>query len=125
MFPPIFQLVAAYAPATALLGSNPVRFWPFGQAQVNSQGVVTTPYGVWRVITGLPENFINQRPDIDSFGVQIDVYGDSSTATRNAAQAIRDAIEGESQIVGWRGESIDPDTKRYRYSFDAEFWTPR
>src|SRR3546814_1006236 len=107
MFPPIYQLVAASAPATALLGTNPVRFWPFGQAQLNAQGVMQTPYAVWQAAYGSPQNFINQRPTEDQLGTQVDVYADSATAARNVAEAIRDAVEGDAYVVAWRGESID------------------
>lgn len=121
MYPPIFNLVKNYGPATAIFGNNPVRFYPFGEAPQSVQ----TPYAVWQGLYGTPENYINQRPDIDSFGTQIDVYADTASGARAAAKEVRDALEGQAYVVAWRGESIDSDTKRFRYSFDVEFLTPR
>jgi hypothetical protein len=86
---------------------------------------VALPYAVWQVVTGLPENYINQVPDIDSYTIQVDVYATTATSARNVAKAIRDAIETKAHIVAWRGESKDPDTMHYRSSFDVTWFVPR
>lgn len=125
-FPPIFAAVDV-APVRALLktGSGELRFYLFGRAP---QGVAK-PYAVWRTAYGSPENFLDQRPDVDSFGVQVDVFADPSptgaTQARNVAMALRDAIEPKAYITAWRGESRDPDTGNYVFSFDCEWKTPR
>lgn len=121
MFPPIFSVCAADAGVTAVLGSSPTRLYPFGEAP---QGV-TAPYAVWQVISGAPENYLADRPDLDGYTVQVDVYGDTDTQVAGAATAIRDAIELKSHIVRWGGQSRDPDTNRYRISFDSDWLTPR
>lgn len=121
MFPPIFQVCAANAAVKAALGTGPVRLYPFGEAP---QGV-QKPYAVWQTIGGLPENYINQRPDIDMFSLQLDVYGETAASVRSAAMALRDAIEPYAHIVRWGGESRDAETNSYRYSFDIDWWTKR
>lgn len=121
MFPPIFQVCAADSAVTAILGSSPVRFYPFGEAP---QGV-QLPYAVWQSIGGEPQNYINERPDIDRFAVQIDVYADAATPARAVAKALRDAIEPNAHITRWGGEWREPETKSYRISFDCDWWTPR
>ena len=121
MFPPIFQVCAADNAVKAALGSNPVRLYPFGEAP---QGVAK-PYAVWQTIGGAPGNYINQRPDLDSFVLQVDIYADTATAARNAAMALRDAIEPQAHITRWGGESKDPETTACRVSFDVEWLTPR
>lgn len=121
MFPPIFQVCAADAGVTAVLGTNPVRLYPFGEAP---QGV-QKPYAVWQTIGGLPANYINQRPDIDMFSLQLDVYGDTAASVRSAAMALRDSIEPNAHIVRWGGESRDAETNSYRYSFDVDWWNHR
>jgi hypothetical protein len=127
MTPPIFAAVDV-APVRALLksGNGPLRFYAWGMAPQN----VTYPYAVWRFAGGLPENYLGDVPDIDSFSLQIDVYaadvqGQRSEMTRRVAEALRDAIEPVAHITAWRGESRDPDTKSYRFTFDVDFWTPR
>lgn len=117
MFPPVFQICAASAAVTALIGTNPVRLYPFGEAP---QGVVY-PYAAWQLVTGTPENYLGDLPDADNFTVQIDVYADTAASARNVAKALRDAIEPVAYVVAWRGESKDAETKRYRYSFDVDW----
>lgn len=117
MFPPIFQVCAASDAIKAVLGVSPTRLYPFGEAP---QGVAL-PYAVWQTVAGTPENYLGTRPDADSYTLQVDVYGSSADSVRNAAQALRDAIEPHAHIVGWRGESRDPQTKNYRFSFDVDW----
>tara|TARA_R110002124_G_scaffold85350_2_gene221428 strand:+ start:13556 stop:13927 length:372 start_codon:yes stop_codon:yes gene_type:complete len=121
MYAPIFTVCAASSAVTSLLGTSPVRLWPFGEAPEGTQ----TPYAVWQGIGGNPENYINQRPDIDSFDLQVDVYADTASSARNVAEALRDAIEPNAHITSWRGERRDPETKRYRFSFDLEWFVER
>lgn len=124
-FPPIFAAVNV-APVQALLKApgGELRFYLFGRAPQN----VIKPYAVWRQAYGSPENYLGNRPDMDSFGVQVDVYADPAqgpAVARTVAMAIRDAIETKSYITAWRGESRDPDTNNYVFSFDSDWLTPR
>ena len=118
MFPPLFKAAAASAQVKALLGSDPVRVWPFGDTEEKP----ALPYAVWQIISGSPDNFLSGRPVVDAFRTQIDVYGTSAASVRAAATALRDALEGVAYLVAYNGESRDRDTKNYRVSFDIE-WT--
>lgn len=121
MYPPIFATLVANGTVTGIFGTVPTRVYPFGEAPQE----VTKPYAVWQIIGGGPENYLSQRPDIDLWSLQIDVYADTAAAARSGAEAIRDAIELQAHIVGWRGESRDPETNNYRYSFDVDWWSDR
>lgn len=121
MYPPIFLLCKQSAGLTAVLGSNPTRVYPFGEAPQD----VAKPYAVWQTISGSPENCLSNTPKIDEFLIQIDVYSDNASQSRQAAELIRDAVERDAHITAWRGESRDPDTNNYRLSFDIQFLTPR
>ena len=121
MYPPIFQVCAADPAVGALLGASPLRLWPFGEPPQNTP----LPYAVWQTVSGQPENYLGQRPDVDSWSLQVDVYAATATAARNAAKALRDAIEPAAHITRWGGESRDRETNHYRYSFDADFIVPR
>lgn len=116
MYPPIYELCSAYMPARIVLGEEP-RVYPFGEAP---QGV-QKPYAVWQIVSGAPENYLGDRPDTDTFAVQVDVYADGATEARRSAYVIRDAIEGDAYVTAWRGESRDRETGSYRISFDASF----
>ena len=121
MFPPLFATLNASSAVKALLGTSPLRVYPAGEATQ----ATAKPYAVFQTITGVPENYLGETPDMDGFTVQIDVYAATLTAARNAAKAIRDALEPVAYVGGWRGEQKDAATDAYRYSFDVDFLTPR
>lgn len=118
MTPDIYRIVTGDATVASLIST---RFYPFGEAP---QGVAK-PYAVWQLIFGEPLNCISGRPDMDQYSVQVDVYAAQAGEARQAAEAIRDAIELESHITGWRGESRDPETNNYRVSFDCDWFVAR
>lgn len=123
MKPPVFPIVAADPAVRATLGTNPVRVFPFGQAPDN----VVDPYCVWQ-FTGQPENYLgNQRPDVDSYAVQFDVYGLTAASVEAAGDALQAVIEGfkHATVSSYGGTTRDAATNRYRYAFTADWWTPR
>lgn len=121
-YPPIFAICSADAGVIALLGSGVnCRLYPFGEAPQN----VSKPYAVWQVVTGTPENYLNQVPDVDAWGIQVDVYSPTVSGCRSAAEALRDAIEPHAHIVTWGGDDRDPDTNNYRLTFSIDWWVDR
>lgn len=121
MFAPIFEKVAADPASTALIGAAPTRLYPAGQAPED----VTYPYSTWTQIGGSPENYITNRPDIDLYTLQVDVWAKTLGSARNVATALRDVIETHAHIVRWGGESRDNETGSYRISFDADWFVHR
>jgi hypothetical protein len=121
MFPPLFARLNASSAVKALLGTSPLRVWPFGEVMAGA----IKPYAVWQIITGSPENFLAGVPDTDGFTTQLDVYGDTPATVRAAAVALRDALEPVAYIVSWREPPREPDTNLYRISFDVDWLTPR
>lgn len=117
MMVPIFEVCASDAGVTALLGASPVRLYPFGLQDDNR----VYPYAVWQNVSGSPENYLGNRPDADSHTIQIDVYADTPEDAINVARALRDAIEDKAYVTRWGNQEMDPVTKRYRYSFDADW----
>lgn len=121
MTPPIFPIVNIPS-VQALLktGAGPLRFYAWGFAGDNP----VKPYAVWRHVSGAPENYLGQRPDADSFTTQVDVYASpeqGSAVARAAAMAISNAIEGAAYVTSWIGESRDPDTMNYVFTFQADW----
>lgn len=118
---PIFAVCAADAAVTALLGAQPTRLYPFGEAP---EGVIK-PYAVWQLLTGSPDNYLSGRPDIDGYTLQVDVYATTAGGGRAVTQAIARAIELKANITRWGGETKDSATKLYRSSFDIDWLVPR
>lgn len=121
MTPPIFTAISNNAAVTNLLGTNPVRFFMFGMAPDNVQ----YPYAVWQVVSGSPENYLNNRPQIENHVIQIDVYSNSAATSRDILSKIECALEDKCHVVRYGGESRDPETKNYNSSMDVEWWVNR
>ncbi|EGT5184273.1 DUF3168 domain-containing protein [Cronobacter sakazakii] len=117
MIAPIFAACKDDAEVNRWLGSSPTRLYPFGMQNDN----VIYPYAVWQNISGEPENYLAQRPDADTFTLQVDVYADTPDEVIAVAVALRDAIEPHAYITRWGGQEKDPETRRYRYSFDVDW----
>ncbi|MEO8466242.1 MAG: DUF3168 domain-containing protein [Gammaproteobacteria bacterium] len=118
---PAFALAAASSAVKALLGTDPVRFYLFGEATQNTP----LPYAVWQTVYGSPENLLNGVPNLDRWGVQVDAYAKTPTASRAIQDALRDAFEPTAYVVAWNGEFLESDTGLYRCSFTVEFMSPR
>lgn len=121
MFPPLFQACAADTSVQSLLGTDPTRLWPFGEADPSP----VYPYAVWQLISGVPENYLGELPDVDSFGVQIDCYAKTAEEAREVARALRAAIEPFAYVSAYLGEIRDTITRNYRYSFSVDWIVPR
>jgi hypothetical protein len=121
--PPISALVATYPPAVALLktGTGPIRFYMFGEANQNTP----RPYAVWQTIGGSPENYINQRPDVDDWVCQVDVYALTASSARTIAYTLIEAMEGAAYVTSYTIEMKEPDTNLFRLGFIVEFMTTR
>jgi hypothetical protein len=117
MIPPIFSICAASPAVTTLIGSNPIRLFPFGLAPQD----VVKPYVTWQTIAGSPENYLGSLPDADSWSVQVDVWSLDAATVLQIAQALRDAFEPVAYITGWGNQSREPETKLYRYNFTVDF----
>lgn len=122
MFANLFPWVSQYAPATAILGSSPTRFWPFSSAPQKGQPGYGIPYAVFQNVYGTPEQFLGEVSDIDNIGVQVDAYADTAVKSRAAAIAIRDALEPYGYVTAYNGEEKDADTGLYRVGFTFEVW---
>lgn len=118
---PIFVVCSNSPEVTALLGTNPVRLYPFGQAEQNEP----KPYAVWQVIGGSPENYLAGRPDTDAFTLQVDIYADSGTTASAVGDAIRHAIELDAYTTNYNGDDRDKETGNYRHSFDIDWLVTR
>src|SRR5690606_23916632 len=119
MYPDIFQLAKNSPAVTALLGSNPVRFWPFGTAPQGEE----RPYAVHQLVYGNPNNTLSCPPSEDVMGVQIACYAEGVRPVGAVAAGLRDAIGGDfNRVVAGSGEDFEPATGRWRVSFTAEFF---
>src|SRR5690606_13791489 len=107
MYPDSFHLAKNSPAVTALLGSNPARFWPFGTAPHGEE----RPSALHQLVYGNPNNTLPCPPSADLLGVQIDCYAKSVSSGPSVAAALRDAIDGDvNHVVPWNGEDFEPAT---------------
>lgn len=118
--PPLFATCAANAGVTALLGVGPTRLFPFGDAPEN----VAKPYATYQVLNGLPENYIDDPPDVDEWLIQIDIYADTVSAVMNVQRVMRRALEPHCYVTRLGGTGTEPSTKLYNTSFDVSWYHP-
>lgn len=121
MKPPVYEIASANAGVQAQLGASPTRIFGFGEAK---QGVAK-PYAVWQTVIGLPENYLQQAPDIDQHSVQIDVYAATEASAYAAATALRNAYEPTNYVTSFRLWPRDVETNNYRVTLEVDFWQDR
>lgn len=122
MFANFGQIVTNDPVVTALIGTSPTRFWPFASSPQKGQAGYGVPYGVFQSVYGTPENYLNELPDIDNLGVQVDSYGLTASSARAVAKALRNSLEPHGHVVSYNGEERDSETGLYRVGFTIELW---
>lgn len=125
MYPPVFTLANASASVKAVFGTNPLRIYPFGEAPAKGTPAYALPYAVWQSISILPENYLSDVPDGDFMSPQVDVYAETPTAARNAAQVLRDLYQQHGYVTAMREWPREADTNLFRYQLDIEFFQER
>lgn len=120
---PIFEACWADTTVQSLVGGTELRVYQFGDAPQDCK----VPYVTWQVVYGEPFNSLNDRPTMDSFGLQIDVIGpeDDPRPARLLTKALVNAIEPYGYVVSWNGESRDPETKQYVVTFTVDWIVTR
>ena len=120
--PPIFTICKNNtAVASYLQHDGLFNLYMAGAAPQN----VVTPYAVWQVISGVPANYLGNRPDLETQRIQIDVIADNVGMAKTIANAIEYAIETSCHIDNYNGEWQNNDTKEWISSFDVIWMTKR
>ena len=125
MFPAIFATVAADSTVTAIIGTNPTRFYRHGSAPQN----VAAPYATWFVVAGVPENNLSDTPPVDRYTIQVDAWSDNtgtgSAGVETLAEALRDCLEALGHMTGVIVNTRDAETQRYRIGMQFDIWHDR
>lgn len=107
----LFPLIKNSPECTALLGSNPVRFFEFGTAPQ----LETLPYATFQLINGTPYNKLSGPADADQITYQIDAWAKTSGELKAVANAIREAIEHDGYVVFFNSGK-DDESGLFRYT---------
>lgn len=121
MNPNIFEILNNSFAVKILLGSNPLRFYPWGRAPQNA----AKPYAVYAVFNANPENYLDRVPDIDRKGTQIDLYAKTSESLNDCFMVIRDLLEPHGHMLSFTTPNLDVDTDLFTGRMEFDFWEVR
>ncbi|MEJ7746058.1 MAG: DUF3168 domain-containing protein [Luteimonas sp.] len=119
MSPPVYAILSGDAAVTALVPAARIK----GQSYAGESPIA--PYITWQIISGGPENYLADRPGMDVFRVQIDIWAVSAASAKAIAALVRDALEPHAYCLNIFADDYEPDTKLYRYGYDWNFHTLR
>lgn len=117
----IFDILNKSNPVKALLGSNPLRVYPWGRAPENPR----LPYVVYTMYSASPENYLGTRGDIDRKSVQVNIYADTAARNTSCFNAIRNSLEGKAYLTTYRANEVDEDKDTYSTIMEFDFWESR
>jgi hypothetical protein len=121
MFPPIFSWLSSDSTVSGLLSSGgTVRIF----RDEITQGT-TFPALCWFLVAGQPENYLGERPGIETSRLQFDIYAPTQAQAEAIYEAVRDVLEVHGHIVNFNGSGREPATRQYFVSFDFAAWQNR
>lgn len=121
MNPPVFPILNLSIAVKELLGTDPLRVYPFSDAPEG----VAKPYATYSVFNGLPENYLGSQSDIDNLGTQIDIWAETAASCTECFDAIRSALETEGYLTSFAGSERDEETRLYHARMDFDFFKNR
>lgn len=121
MNPELFPILDNSIPVKLLLGTNPLRVYPWNRAPQSPR----YPYVTYGLYNGVPENYLDTVPDIDNKGTQVNVYAKTAESCEDCYNAIRNAIEPNAHMTGFSSPDLDPDTNLFIARLEFDFWETR
>lgn len=119
MTAPVFEILSAVPAITSIVPAIRIRGSGYGGESP------VAPYITHQTAAGTPENYVGDRPGIDNFRAQIDIWAANAAQAKQIAALVRDALEPHAVCVSIFGDDYDAETKLYRYGFDWSFYTSR
>lgn len=79
------------------------------------------PYIVWTIVSDAPQLQLSGPPCATFCTVQVDCYHETDAGIEGLAQSVRAALDAAGIANRVVVNRVDPDTKLYRVSLDADF----
>jgi hypothetical protein len=118
MFPPIFEILTDSGAVTAIVGD---RIYGHNEAPQKA----TRPYVTWFLVSSVPENLLDEPPDIDRCSVQIDCWHQSGSGVRTLAEAVRGAVEQVSYVTEILFDQREAETNLFRVALQIDYFHQR
>ena len=118
-------LLKAAAPVTAIIGSNPMRCYPAGQAMQNPTLYANVPLATFFTVFAIPENYVSGVPTMDHVRFQLNAWAKTYDDALTLFAACRAALEGAGTWVDLGQDGFDDDVKLFYVLGHIEFWVHR
>ena len=115
---PLLKYVRGSAAVVGFFGAGAERIYAAGRLPDSPQA----PYAVWQLVSGFPDNDLDEHATEDLVSIQIDVYAATFGESCAAANALRAALRPVAQDFSVNPSPPEPDTKLARSSFDVELY---
>lgn len=122
MLTQFFDILNKSTEVRRLLGSNPLRVYPYG---VKLNTIPRKPYVLYGVFNAVPYNYLASRSDMDLSGIQADIFSETSDNAASCFNAIRDAIEHKAYISSFSTADMDIEDGLYHIRMDIDFHDER
>lgn len=118
----LFEILGANQPVKNFFAKgSELKIYPWGRAPQD----VKPPYAVYSVINGLPQNYLDNTPDIDAETTQINIYAANAGNARTAFLLVRDALEPYAHMTNYSTPDLDAETNLYSCRMEFDYWHDR
>lgn len=122
MLTDLFTILNADTQVKLLMGSNPLRVYPYGTKLGDTP---RKPYALYGVFNATPYNYLASRSDVDLSGVQIDIYAETSVSAVNCYNAIRSSVESLAYVTSYSTPDIDIEDGLHHVRMEVDFHDER
>lgn len=125
---PVFNLLAANAEVTALIGAPPaMRCYSAGNIPESPTLNAALPCVTQQTIAGQPANNLATAPAIDGTLVYVSVWALTAVGALHLMELVRDTLEagGTNVMNNAPQDSYEQDTKRFGWLMEFYFWIER
>jgi hypothetical protein len=125
--PPVFSVLSNTSAVTAIVGTSPVRVYPAGNIPqvAGANPNANLPCVSWQSLGGAPLNVLQGAAPANHPRVQIDCWATTFDAANALGDLVQAALESHGYCVSLNGHDYENETKRYRASFDFNFFVSR
>lgn len=120
----VYVWLSAESTVTAALGSPP-RIYPVIAPEGVSGSGGASSWVTYLGASGTPENTLGGFAGMDRVRVQFDAYAATYEDAKALSETIAAALDTRGFVVGFNGETYDLDVRKFRRSFDFEFFATR
>lgn len=110
----VFSMLNDASLHSSFLLGVPVRAYPFGDAPPNTP----RPYLTFQLVSGIPDNCLDDPPDMDNERVQFSLWADNLDSLDLVAKTLRARLQQFGYVNSYADMGRDTETRRYGIMID-------